>query len=394
MREPSHTPDEPQRMQSLRNLNILDTPAEERFDRLTRLAKKSLGTEIALISLIDADRQWFKSATGLTASETGRAISFCGHAIHQGEIFHVPDATKDERFFDNPLVTGAPHIRLYAAKPVRAPDGKRIGTLCVIDPEPRELDDEDRMALEDLAHIVEDELRTAALGQSEQSLRARLTEAERRAAIDGLTRIWNREIGMRILKDEISRSSREGHALSVLMVDLDHFKQVNDTHGHLAGDTVLQEVADRMRGALRSYDTLCRYGGEEFMVVLPSCDGELAQSIASRLLSHIRRRPVSIGSNEIQVRASAGVCTATPRGALDPATLIEGADRALYVAKADGRDRWVMNEKPLEGVDPVVQLRRGRSLARLTGSRTFAAAPSRRPAAPPPAAGPTSCSTG
>jgi len=342
-------------MQSLRNLNILDTPAEERFDRLTRLAKKSLGTEIALISLIDADRQWFKSATGLTASETGRAISFCGHAIHQGEIFHVPDATKDERFFDNPLVTGAPHIRLYAAKPVRAPDGKRIGTLCVIDPEPRELDDEDRMALEDLAHIVEDELRTAALGQSEQSLRARLTEAERRAAIDGLTRIWNREIGMRILKDEISRSSREGHALSVLMVDLDHFKQVNDTHGHLAGDTVLQEVADRMRGALRSYDTLCRYGGEEFMVVLPSCDGELAQSIASRLLSHIRRRPVSIGSNEIQVRASAGVCTATPRGALDPATLIEGADRALYVAKADGRDRWVMNEKPLEGVDPVDQ---------------------------------------
>ncbi len=166
MKKPLKPHDEAERLESLRKLSILDTPAEERYDRITRIAKKSLKTSIAIVSLVDSDRQWFKSVQGLHAVETSRNISFCGHAILDEGAFVIPDAKKDPRFADNPLVTGFPAIRMYAGQPIHSPDGKRVGTLCVIDPVPRELDSDDLSLLEDLAILVENELRTEMLGES------------------------------------------------------------------------------------------------------------------------------------------------------------------------------------------------------------------------------------
>jgi len=159
MEKPEILGNEAERLGSLCSLNLLDTSAEERFDRYTRMAKRYFGVSIALVSLVDAERQWFKSRQGLAARETPRDISFCGHAILGSNIFHIPDTLKDPRFIDNPLVTGPPNIRFYAGAPLQAPDGQRIGTLCIIDDKPREFSANELAMLRDLADGVEEELK-------------------------------------------------------------------------------------------------------------------------------------------------------------------------------------------------------------------------------------------
>ena len=145
---------ETDRLRALRAYRILDTKPEERFDELTQLAAIICGVPISLISLIDADRQWFKSKVGLELEETARADAFCTHAIMQPEMFEVPDATKDERFAHNPLVTGDLHVRFYAGAPLATADGHLLGTMCVIDREPRHLTEQQRKALEILGRQV------------------------------------------------------------------------------------------------------------------------------------------------------------------------------------------------------------------------------------------------
>lgn len=150
-------PDEAARLRALRGADLLDSPAEERFDRITRLARRVFDVPIALVSLVDAERQWFKSRQGLDVPETPREMSFCAHAIHDDRVFLIPDALTDPRFADNPAVTGDLRVRFYAGRPVHI-DGRRVGTLCLVDQRPRELRDDDVRVLDDLAALVEKEL--------------------------------------------------------------------------------------------------------------------------------------------------------------------------------------------------------------------------------------------
>jgi diguanylate cyclase (GGDEF)-like protein len=150
---------ERERLKSLRRLKYLDKPARASFDRITRLAAKSLNVPIALVSLVDENRQWFLSRVGLDAEETPRDVSFCAHAIFERKPLVVPDTTRDDRFSGNPLVTDDPKIRAYAGAPVYTTDGHAIGTLCVIDKKPRDFGDADLNALQDLAHIIDDMIR-------------------------------------------------------------------------------------------------------------------------------------------------------------------------------------------------------------------------------------------
>lgn len=142
MLKPPFPDNEAERLRALKALEILDTPAEERFDRLTRLAQHIMGVPVTLVSLIDAERQWFKSCQGLNVSETPRDISFCGHAILEPEVLVVANALEDPRFADNPLVQDAPNIRFYAGVPLMLSSGLRVGTLCAIDRQPHQVSSE------------------------------------------------------------------------------------------------------------------------------------------------------------------------------------------------------------------------------------------------------------
>lgn len=150
--------DEEKRLQALRDLLILDTPPEERFDRIAEFARFEFEVPIVIISLVDEERQWFKSVVGLDACSTSRDIAFCAHAILQDNIMVVEDATNDERFFDNPLVIGEPYIRFYAGAPLTLPSGEKMGTFCLIDQKPNSLDKVELSILSALRHMVISEL--------------------------------------------------------------------------------------------------------------------------------------------------------------------------------------------------------------------------------------------
>jgi len=166
MQSPPLPPDEAFRLEALRSLCVLDTPQEERFDRITRSAAHLFQVPIALVSLVDSARQWFKSRQGLDAAETSREVSFCAHAILSREIFVVEDTLLDARFMDNPLVTGPPSIRFYAGLPLKGPGNALIGTLCLIDRVPRKFKPADRDALRDMAAWAERELSQSALQEA------------------------------------------------------------------------------------------------------------------------------------------------------------------------------------------------------------------------------------
>jgi diguanylate cyclase (GGDEF)-like protein len=329
---------EAERLRALESLDLLHTPPEERFDRITRLASRLLKVPIALVTLVSEDEQWFKSAVGLEAPSTGRDISFCGHAIFAEKSFVVEDASLDERFADNPLVVNDPNIRFYAGEPVRR-DGMCVGTLCVIAPEPRSFTATELETLKDLAALVEIEFDRAKLTEAQSALLAERSELERRASIDHLTRLWNRSAIFALLEKETARAKR-GANLTIAMIDIDDFKKVNDTYGHATGDWVLSEVAQRLRGAVRESDCLGRYGGEEFLAILGDCGAADADLSTARMLASVSREPIVVGTVEIHVTVSIGYAC-FGGFTMAAGNLLESADAALYRAKLAGRNRVV-----------------------------------------------------
>lgn len=308
---------EADRIDSLRALDLLDTLPEDRFDRITRLAARIFDVPIALVTLVDTDRQWFKSSVGIEVAETPRAHSFCGHAILGPDVLHVPDATEDHRFNDNPLVVGEPNIRFYAGCPIAAPDGALVGTVCVIDDRPRRLDASDLEALEDLAAIVEQEL-----------------AMQRLAVDDDLTGLKNRR-GFDLLGAQVLASCRRHHTpATVLFVDVDGLKAANDTLGHQAGDRLLQDVADTLRSTLREADVVARVGGDEFAAVLSGIDDPAA--VVDRLQRAVDERNL-LSPDRPPMSFSVGSATFDPADPEPLDVLVRRADAAMYEVKRGRR---------------------------------------------------------
>ncbi len=303
------------RVATLRRLGLLDTPPEERFDRITRTARRLFDVDSALVSLVDADRQWFKSRQGLEAEESSREISFCGHAILGDDIMEVEDASCDPRFADNPLVVGDPHVRFYAGCPIASPDGVVIGTLCLLDHESRSLDREERGSLQDLASMVEREIAVTLL-----------------AVDDELTGVANRRGFLMLATQALAFCERQHLPALVVYADVDGLKVVNDLSGHEVGDQLLRRAASAMVEAFRGSDVVGRLGGDEFGAVLTGFDGREAWA-ATRLALAVD------GVNEDLTRAPFAVSMAVGCARFDPdepellESLLDQADASMYLDK-------------------------------------------------------------
>ena len=315
MQPPATPHDEHTRLETLRSLKLLDTSPSERFDRLTRIARRMFGVPISLVSLVDDNRQWFKSRQGLDATETPRDISFCGHAILGDDIFIVPDATKDNRFVDNPLVTDNPNIRFYAGVPLRVSNGSKIGTLCIIDEKPREFSEEDLELLRDLAEMAQQEIAAVQLSN-----------------MDELTLISNRRGFIALAQHAIEISKRKEYPTSLVYLDLNKFKQINDTFGHAEGDKALVAFAELIRNNFRDSDVFARLGGDEFVVLLTDTPVGNVEDVLARFDS-------AVNHYNQQVKRGYDLCYSVGIAAFDPERhtsveeLLSDADTLMYQHK-------------------------------------------------------------
>jgi len=325
--------DEKERLDALYRMELLDTPREEAFDRITRLAKSVLETPIVLVSLIDKNRQWFKSNQGMDASQSPRDVAFCDHTIRKPEPMVVENALEDTRFADNPFVTGKPGIRFYAGVPLRTREGHNIGTLCAIDFKPRTISRQQITVLEDLARLVVDEMELRLIATTDSLTGAMM----RRAALEAATR-------------DFARARRQNAEFSCAVTDIDHFKTINDTLGHAAGDLVLQQVVEVCRRSLRISDYIGRLGGEEFAIILPDTGEKAAMDVVERMRSGIEALGIQFAGKKVPVTASFGVAGLLP--AIDSFdALLRQADTAMYVAKANGRNQNVCSEDVEQAVN-------------------------------------------
>ncbi|MBN9310829.1 sensor domain-containing diguanylate cyclase [Devosia sp.] len=315
------TDEEALRLRKLQQYNLLDTPREDAFDRITRLVTAVLNVPIAAVTLVDRDRQWFKSEYGLNLAETPREQSFCAHAMLGQEPMVVRDAVLDPRFASNPLVRGRPDIRFYVGVPLRAADGTPLGALCGIDTRPRDIEQRELDILGDLANLTMEQLELRLL-----------------ATRDGLTGALRRIPFLACAGRDLALAQGQGNPLACLMIDADNFKTINDEWGHAIGDEVLVRLVAAIRSELRPADTLGRFGGEEFCVFLPDTGLAGALQLAERVRRAVAAIRLPLADGEVGVTASIGAAEIEPADTT-PGDLIQRADAALYDAKNLGRNR-------------------------------------------------------
>ncbi|MGL5490093.1 MAG: diguanylate cyclase domain-containing protein [Shewanella sp.] len=317
MQLPPIPDNELQRLSTLKALNILDTDAEERFDRITRLTRRIFALPICVVTLVDASRQWFKSCQGLEVTETSRDISFCGHAINHDGIFIVNDAQMDPRFHDNPLVTQSPHIRFYAGYPLTIRGEYRVGTLCLIGNEPREFSADDIETLTDLGQMVEAELLAISLN-----------------TLDPLTMISNRRGFEQLAFQSLASCRRTNSQAALVFFDLDFFKELNDSFGHRKGDQVLYDFAHLLMAAFRESDVIARLGGDEFVVLLSFVKIDAVHVAIERFQSLLEQYNQQHPLQPTLV-SSIGVAHWSPELDINLEDLLDAADRAMYQDKAE-----------------------------------------------------------
>lgn len=320
MEKPKLPENETARLTMLRSLNLLDTQPEDSFDRVTRLAQYIFKVPIALVSLVDEHRQWFKSCIGFNVNETSRDISFCGHAILASTPLIVNDTHQDPRFADNPLVVGDPKIRFYAGHPIILSDGVHIGTVCIIDTKPRNFSANDIQALKDLALITQRELSIMRL-----------------ATRDELTDIPNRR-GFKLLAERyLDLCVRQQSNAITIFIDLDSLKSINDHFGHPCGDKVLRTFASIIARSCRKSDLYGRFGGDEFVIMLTQVTHKQCQLLISRIEEAFATEP-TLQSYTETLGFSYGIAEFDPAAPVELEQLLETADSKMYVCKMAKRN--------------------------------------------------------
>jgi diguanylate cyclase (GGDEF)-like protein len=274
MIEPPPFPGEEKRLKSVQSTGLLDTPIEERFERITRMVCSSLGVPIAIFNLIDSNRQHYKSVQGLPGPDAPLKAAFCTHALQEKDMLLVPDANKDVRFHDNPFVTGELlNVAFYAGCPVRTADGQPIGTLCAIDTVPRNLTPEELSRLRDFVAMIENELKISNLSTSQTELVAGLDSKARNALVDPLTRLWNLEAMRKILTRELA----DKKPLALARAQIDDFNSLKALLGPQLTDGALRVIGKKLLEALHPGDIAGHIGGADFLIIFK---GEQSSRVA------------------------------------------------------------------------------------------------------------------
>ncbi len=335
---------EQRRLGALRRYRILDTEREAAFDDLAKLACYLCDAPISVINFVDQDRQWFKAEVGVGIRQTELDVSICAHAILQKEFFVVPDTLKDPRFANNPLVTGEPHLRFYAGALLETSDGYPLGTFCVLDYKPRLLTKKQTEVLSTLARqvMLQLELIHANIQQAEmlEELEQARDALAKQASTDELTGLSNRRAFDERLNQHMALVQRGASPASLMMADLDFFKRVNDQFGHYVGDEALRNFADLCQEVFRATDVIGRWGGEEFVFLLPNTDMVEAEKVAQRLHARLAQSPLADAEQPVYISASIGIVALDQMGSA--AANLQRLDDTLYRAKAQGRSCTVL----------------------------------------------------
>lgn len=320
------------RLAVLARYDILDTPAEQEYDDIVLLASQICGTPMAVVSLVDRDRQWFKAKVGVEGSETPREESFCAHAILKpNETLVVNDATADERFSDNPNVTGGLGVKFYAGAPLVTRERLALGTLCVFDDKPRELNIQQLAALEALARQLSLRIemrRTSAL------LREANEKLENLSLTDELTGLYNRRGFLMHAEQQLKlfRSQRNDKGLWFLVADMDGLKQINDTYGHPEGSAAIKKAGELIKQTLRDADILARPGGDEFTALIVDTLDAVAETVPDRIKSVFEKYNAASDKHYL-LSVSIGMAKADMDQSTGIAELIKQADDAMYHVK-------------------------------------------------------------
>lgn len=313
--------DEEQRLRDLERHGVIGMATDEHFERIVELARSIFRAPIAVISLVEGERQWFLSHRGLDVCETPRDQAFCAHAIAGDGPLVVPDARLDERFAGNPLVTGGPLIRFYAGALLRSAEGHNLGTLCVIDQEPHLPDPVQVHQLQLLAELVMREIDLRHL-----------------ATLCPVTGLPSRPGFLAIGEREFSRARSSGHPLSLLLFDIDNLRQVNSRWGHEAGDRLLADLVHLGRGFLREQDFAARIGDSAFALLLVDLEPEAAMAQAEALRQAARSMVGIWTHSDWQLHLSGGLTALAPHDHRFTDLLLR-AENALQLAKGNGRNQ-------------------------------------------------------
>ncbi len=333
---------ESQRLLALEDYDILDTLPEQAYDDIARLAAFVCGVDKAMVAFVDTERKWHKARHNIAPEEVPRGFAICSQTIMGSEPFIVTDTLEDPRVKDIGMVNNPPYVRFYAGVPLIDDAGLALGTLCAVDTQPRTMTQEQTEALTALGNQIMQllrlrkslkilEMREQQLCESKQRLDNANDELRRMTLTDELTGLNNRRAFNTALDHETRQAGNRETPLSLLVIDIDHFKTLNDNRGHTFGDQVLTQVAERLMQRARNQDFCARYGGEEFVILLPGTPLEGALKLAEACRQNIEDN--QFDGETLTISIGIAEYAGQPAEAF-----FDCADNALLSAKQQGRN--------------------------------------------------------
>jgi len=307
---------------------------EQHAQRIRRIGKKLLRVANCLITFGKVSEKSSAKDRSMASIEAQFSDSLPLSGIPE----FVPDARTDRFLATHKLVAGAPYIRFYASHPIRNEDDEVVGNIRLLDYSARVLGEEEKLLLSDLVAFAERELRLISMVATRQDLLKKNWNLRRDSMIDPDVGTWNRTAITRLLKQEVEQCRKDDKPLSLVLADLDAFKKINEVHGRTAGDNLLVKVVSRLRSCIRPHDTLGRYEGGRFMIILPGADNVIAKLVADRLQNAIKSNPEIIGDSTVAVTISSGTVSTDKFASADSDELISLVSGALASAQKIGHN--------------------------------------------------------